>query len=41
MEDFLLEKIEKKRPDRMSNTELLGQGMIDAGNEFGTGSAYG
>ncbi|CAL8089999.1 unnamed protein product [Orchesella dallaii] len=40
-EDFLMEKIDKKRPTRMSNLECLGQGMIDSGNEFGSSAAYG
>lgn len=40
-EDFLMEKIDKKRPTRPSNLECLGQGMIDAGNEFGGSQAYG
>lgn len=40
-EDFLMEKIDKKRPIRPSNVELLGQGMVDAGNEFGASQAYG
>ncbi|XP_014286980.1 endophilin-B1 isoform X2 [Halyomorpha halys] len=41
VEDFLFEKIEKKRPNRLSNLEYLGQDMIEAGNEFGPGTAYG
>lgn len=41
VEDFLFEKIEKKRPNRLSNLEYMGQDMIDAGNEFGPGTAYG
>ncbi|XP_073987609.1 SH3 domain containing GRB2 like, endophilin-B isoform X2 [Rhodnius prolixus] len=41
VEDYLLEKIEKKRPNRLSNLEYLGQDMIDAGNEFGPGTPYG
>ncbi len=28
-------------PTRMNNHELLGQSMIDSGNEFGPGTAYG
>lgn len=41
VEDFLFEKIDKKRPNRLSNLEYLGLDMIDAGNEFGPGTAYG
>ncbi|KAE8742672.1 hypothetical protein FOCC_FOCC011801 [Frankliniella occidentalis] len=41
VEDFLFDKIEKKRPNRLSNLEYLGLDMIDAGNEFGPGTAYG
>lgn len=41
VEDFLFEKIEKKKPNRLSNLEYLGQDMIEAGNEFGPGTAYG
>jgi len=41
VEDFVLEKIEKKRPTRMSNMEVLGQAMLEAGNEFGPNAAYG
>ncbi|XP_021913236.1 endophilin-B1 [Zootermopsis nevadensis] len=41
VEDFLYEKIEKKRPNRLSNLEYLGLDMIEAGNEFGPGTAYG
>lgn len=41
VEDFLFDKIEKKRPNRLSNLEYLGLDMIEAGNEFGPGTAYG
>ncbi|XP_046675995.1 endophilin-B1 isoform X3 [Homalodisca vitripennis] len=41
VEDFLFEKIDKKRPNRLSNLEYLGLDMIEAGNEFGPGTAYG
>lgn len=41
VEDFLFEKIEKKRPNRLSNLEYFGQDMIEAGNEFGPGTLYG
>ncbi|XP_029385221.1 endophilin-B1a isoform X1 [Echeneis naucrates] len=41
LEEFVYEKLEKKVPTRMNNHELLGQSMIDSGNEFGPGTAYG
>ncbi|XP_042608127.1 endophilin-B1a isoform X3 [Cyprinus carpio] len=41
IEEFLYEKLDKKVPTRMNNHELLGQSMIDSGNEFGPGTAYG
>lgn len=41
VEDFLFDKIDKKRPNRLSNLEYLGLDMIDAGNEYGPGTAYG
>jgi hypothetical protein len=41
VEDFLYEKIEKKRPNRLSNLEYFGQDMNEAGNEFGPGTPYG
>ncbi|XP_010889476.1 endophilin-B1a [Esox lucius] len=41
IEEFLYEKLEKKVPSRMNNHETLGQSMIESGNEFGPGTAYG
>lgn len=41
MEEFVYEKLDRKAPTRVNNPELLGQYMIDAGNEFGPGTAYG
>ncbi|XP_019357108.1 PREDICTED: endophilin-B1 isoform X3 [Gavialis gangeticus] len=41
IEEFVYEKLDRKAPSRMNNPELLGQYMIDAGNEFGPGTAYG
>lgn len=41
IEDFIYDRIEKKRPARLSNLEYLGLDMIEAGNEFGPGTAYG
>ena len=36
-----MEKIDKKKPNRLSNLEYLGLDMISAGNEFGPGTSYG
>lgn len=41
IEEFVYEELDRKAPSRMNNPELLGQYMIDAGNEFGPGTAYG
>ncbi|TRY62480.1 hypothetical protein DNTS_007142 [Danionella cerebrum] len=41
IEEFLYEKLDKKAPTRLNNHELLGHAMIDSGNEFGPGTAYG
>ncbi|KAG9278876.1 endophilin-B1-like isoform X1 [Astyanax mexicanus] len=41
MEEFLYEKLDRKLPTRANNHELLGECMIDAGHEFGPGTAYG
>ncbi|KMQ97893.1 endophilin-b1 isoform x2 [Lasius niger] len=41
IEDFFFEKIDKKRPSRLSNLEYVGTDMIEAGNDFGPGIAYG
>ena len=37
----MLDKIDKKRRDRLTNTELLGAYMISSGNDFGPGTSYG
>ncbi|XP_066507940.1 endophilin-B1-like isoform X2 [Hoplias malabaricus] len=41
MEEFLYEKLDRKVPTRANNHELLGESLIDAGHEFGPGTAYG
>ncbi|KFO28028.1 Endophilin-B1 [Fukomys damarensis] len=41
IEEFVYEKLDRKAPTRTNNPELLGQYMIDAGTEFGPGTAYG
>ena len=38
---MLFEKIEKRRPNRLSNLEHLGLDMVQSGTEFGPGTAYG
>ncbi|KAG1710446.1 Endophilin-B1 [Nymphon striatum] len=39
-EDYVYEKLDKKR-DRLTNAEHFGLDLIEAGNEFGPGAAYG
>ncbi|XP_028312373.1 endophilin-B2-like isoform X2 [Gouania willdenowi] len=41
IEEFLYEKLDMKAPSRLTNAELLGQYMQDAGKEFGLDSPYG
>lgn len=41
VEDFFYEKMDKKKRDRYTNAEQLGQVMIDSGNDYGPGTAYG
>lgn len=41
VEDFLFEKLDRKPRDRLSNLELLGMDLIEAGNDFGAGTPYG
>ena len=41
MEDMIFEKLEKRRPNRLSNLEHLGLDMVQAGTEFGAGTPYG
>lgn len=41
VEDFIFEKIEKKKPTRLSNLEYLGIDMIESGAEFGQDGDYG
>lgn len=40
VEDFILEKIDKSKPQRLSNLEYLALDMIEAGGEFGQDSTY-
>jgi endophilin-B len=40
-EEFLYDKLEKKKPERKTNLETLGFYMSDAGQEFGPGTSYG
>uniref|UniRef100_UPI003AABE444 endophilin-B2-like n=1 Tax=Centroberyx gerrardi TaxID=166262 RepID=UPI003AABE444 len=41
IEEFLYEKLDRKAPCRITNGELLGQYMQDAGKDFDPGSQYG
>lgn len=41
MEESVFDKLDKKKRDRPTETEQLGQTMIDAANEFGPGTSYG
>ncbi|CAG0887891.1 unnamed protein product [Cyprideis torosa] len=41
VEDYVAEKVERRRPDRLTNMEWLGLDMIASGNEFGPGTTYG
>ncbi|XP_070176299.1 endophilin-B1-like isoform X2 [Littorina saxatilis] len=41
MEDMLYEKLEKRKKDRMTYYETLGNCMVDAGHDFGPGTSYG
>jgi endophilin-B len=40
-EEFFYTKLDKKRRERMTDVDVLGQDMIDAGNNFGPGTSYG
>ncbi|XP_013400161.1 endophilin-B1 isoform X2 [Lingula anatina] len=41
VEDFLYDKLDRKKRERQNNLERLGQFMVDAGNDFGPGTSYG
>lgn len=41
VEDFIFEKMDKSKPDRMSNLEHLALDMIEAGGDFGQDLPYG
>lgn len=41
IEEFVYEKLERKAPSRLNNQEQMAQYLIDAGNDFGPGTAYG
>lgn len=41
LEEFLYEKVQGKKPTRLTENDVLGQTMIDAGLEFGAGTPYG
>ncbi|KAK1801369.1 hypothetical protein P4O66_023043, partial [Electrophorus voltai] len=41
IEEFLYEKLDRKVPYRATNGEILGQYMLEAAKEFGSGTPYG
>lgn len=41
VEDFLMDKIERRRLARLSNLDYLGVDMVEAGNDLGPGTLYG
>ena len=41
MEESVFDKLDRKKRERATETEVLGQTMIDAANEFGPGTSYG
>lgn len=41
VEDFFFEKLDKKPRDRLSNLELFGVDLVEAGDDFGSGTPYG
>ena len=41
VEEFVYEKVQGTKPQRMLESDVLGQNMIDAGNDFGPGTSYG
>lgn len=40
-EEFVYQKLDKPKPPRLTESESLGQSMIEAGNDFGPGTNYG
>ena len=40
-EELFYTKLDKKRRERMTDVDTLGQDMMDAGNQFGPGTSYG
>jgi len=42
LEEFIYEKVQGKKPqDRLIEDDVLGQHMLDAGNDFGSTTPYG
>lgn len=41
IEEFIYDKLDKKLPSKVTNSELLGQYMLDAANDLGPGTPYG
>ena len=40
-EDMFYTHLDKKKRERITDVDQLGQTMIDAGNDFGPGTSYG
>ena len=41
VEDFLMDKIDRRRLARLSNLDYLGVNMVESGNDLGPGTLYG
>ena len=41
LEEFMYNKLDKQKPPRSTNSEKLGQIMVDAGQDYGPGTTYG
>ncbi|XP_061169835.1 endophilin-B1-like isoform X3 [Saccostrea echinata] len=41
LEEFVYEKLDKKKRDRVNHHEVLGHVLVDGGNDFGPGTTYG
>lgn len=41
MEDLLYEKLDRRKKERVTQYEILGTNMVEAGNDFGPGTSYG
>lgn len=41
MEDLLYEKLDRRKKERVTQYEILGNNMVEAGQDFGPGTSYG